>query len=505
MKKKLKWFVSLITAGTLLLTAVPVFASDSSDLVPQDGTAVISSENPFENDPDYTKSTPDSETDLTGLIHGGAASSPVTSVTLQGIPYRQSEARTMLGMINGFRTSGTAWYWNEANTEKVSVSAPALVYDYGLEEIAMQRAAEIAASFNHTRPDGTLCFTAEASDGSRASGENIAVNGSASAESAFIQFREDDKTHSEQGHRINMLDSDWTAMGAACVKVNGLYFWVQEFGSSTSVAEQSALDGPKNVTVNISASRIEDMTDSSGNAVKAVAVYFPKTFCVYKGSERSVPDPVVDLLLKDAVPNASNYPDAAPDIIYRDTNASWTTADQAHATISGGTISGNSIGRTTMNAVVNVGGIDVSGQTDLLVTSGAKIPMYRLYNPNSGEHFYTKNASEKSTLVQVGWREEGIGWTAPEGSDKPVYRLYNPNAGDHHYTSDGEERDMLKKAGWLYEGIGWYSDYNETTPLYRQYNPNAVSGSHNYTTSKAENDYLASLGWREEGIGWYGL
>lgn len=505
MQKKLKWFVSLITAGTLLLTAVPAFASDSSDLVPQDGTAVISSENPFENDPDYTKSTPDSETDLTGLIHGGSASSSVTSVTLQGIPYRQSEARTMLGMINDFRTSGTAWYWNEANTEKVSVSAPALVYDYGLEEIAMQRAAEIAASFDHTRPDGTLCFTAEASDGSRASGENIAVNGSASAESAFIQFREDDEMYSGQGHRRNMLDSDWNAMGAACVKVNGLYFWVQEFGSSTSVAEQSALDGPKNVTVNISASRIEDITDSSGNAVKAVDVYFPKTFCVYKGSERSVPNPVVVLLLKDAVPNASNYPDAAPYIIYRDTNASWTAADQAHATISGGTISGNSIGSTTMNAVVNVGGINVSGQTDLLVASGAEIPMYRLYNPNSGEHFYTKNASEKSTLVQVGWREEGIGWTAPEGSDKPVYRLYNPNAGDHHYTSDGEERDMLIQAGWLYEGIGWYSDYNETTPLYRQYNPNAVSGSHNYTTSKAENDYLASLGWREEGIGWYGL
>lgn len=59
--------------------------------------------------------------------------------------------------------------------------------------------------------------------------------------------------------------------------------------------------------------------------------------------------------------------------------------------------------------------------------------MYRLYNTNNGEHFYTKNQDEKKSLVNVGWKYEGIGWYAPvEGS--PVYRLYNKNAGDHHYT-----------------------------------------------------------------------
>lgn len=130
--------------------------------------------------------------------------------------------------------------------------------------------------------------------------------------------------------------------------------------------------------------------------------------------------------------------------------------------------------------------------------------LYRLYNPNSGEHFYTANAGEKISLVKSGWRDEGTGWSAPLNSDRAVYRLYNPNAGDHHYTLNAGERDALVKAGWKYEGIAWLSAQSSKTPVYRQYNPNAKSGAHNYTTSKAEADHLISVGWKDEGIGWYG-
>ena len=38
--------------------------------------------------------------------------------------------------------------------------------------------------------------------------------------------------------------------------------------------------------------------------------------------------------------------------------------------------------------------------------------MYRLYNPNSGEHFYTANAAERDKVKKAGWRDEGIGWNA---------------------------------------------------------------------------------------------
>ena len=134
-----------------------------------------------------------------------------------------------------------------------------------------------------------------------------------------------------------------------------------------------------------------------------------------------------------------------------------------------------------------------------------RVAMFRLYNPNSGEHFYTAQEREKNSLIQAGWTYENIGWYAPQTSRTPVYRLYNRNAGDHHYTMSVNERDHLIRAGWTDEGIGWYSDDAQGVPLYRQYNPNAKSGSHNYTTDPNENAFLVRNGWNAEGIGWYGL
>ena len=36
--------------------------------------------------------------------------------------------------------------------------------------------------------------------------------------------------------------------------------------------------------------------------------------------------------------------------------------------------------------------------------------MYRLYNPNSGEHFYTASTNERDELLAAGWHDEGIAW-----------------------------------------------------------------------------------------------
>ncbi|NCB80232.1 MAG: hypothetical protein EOM41_09835 [Bacilli bacterium] len=129
--------------------------------------------------------------------------------------------------------------------------------------------------------------------------------------------------------------------------------------------------------------------------------------------------------------------------------------------------------------------------------------MYRLYNPNSGEHFYTANFIEAKNIINVGWKYEMIGWNAPTTGD-PVYRLYNPSVGDHHYTLNASEKDMLVNVGWRYEGVGWYSDTNRSVKLYRAYNPNARAGSHNYTTNYGEQLSILKVGWRDEGIAWYG-
>lgn len=144
-----------------------------------------------------------------------------------------------------------------------------------------------------------------------------------------------------------------------------------------------------------------------------------------------------------------------------------------------------------------------------LATQDANVsytPMYRLYNPNSGEHFYTANKAERNNVVGHGWHYEGIGWLAPS-KGAAVYRLYNPYAGDHHYTLNASERDHLVTVGWRYEGVGWQScdasDKSRAAVL-RQYNPYAWTGAHNFTLSQSENNHLVSVGWRAEGVAWYG-
>ena len=140
-----------------------------------------------------------------------------------------------------------------------------------------------------------------------------------------------------------------------------------------------------------------------------------------------------------------------------------------------------------------------------LATETSTQTMYRLYNPNSGEHFYTASTHERDYLDNIGWNYEGEAWDAPMESSVPVYRLYNPYAGDHHYTASAYERDCLDRIGWNYEGIGWYSDDAEGTPIYRLYNPYAQTATHHYTASAYERNHLDSIGWNEEGIGWYGV
>lgn len=162
------------------------------------------------------------------------------------------------------------------------------------------------------------------------------------------------------------------------------------------------------------------------------------------------------------------------------------------------------LGKIAIGVAVSCGALGLLGTSNVR----ADEQMHRMYNPNSGEHFYTANVTEKQHLVSVGWKYEGIGWVAPTGDSRgdAVYRLYNRNSGDHHYTLSAVERDWLVKLGWSYEGIGWYSAKPEQgVPLYRLYNPYAKVGTHHYTLALSERDWLVPKGWRAEGIGWYAV
>ena len=199
----------------------------------------------------------------------------------------------------------------------------------------------------------------------------------------------------------------------------------------------------------------------------------------------------------------------------------WNTSDASVATFADGKVTAKKVGSATITATVgelsrscvvmvfcshgqNAEGIHCDICNGIIYKNVESVTMYRLYNPNSGEHFYTGSAEERDILDAAGWDYEGIAWNAPKTMGNPIYRLYNPNNGDHHYSGSAEERDMLVSVGWQYEGVAW-NTLSGIHPQYRMFNPNADCGSHHYTGSADERDFLVSLGWHYEGVGWYGL
>lgn len=131
--------------------------------------------------------------------------------------------------------------------------------------------------------------------------------------------------------------------------------------------------------------------------------------------------------------------------------------------------------------------------------------IYRLYNENTGEHFYTRSSAEQFNAIKAGWKDEGIGWVAPISSSSPVYRVYNPNAvgGDHYYTKSKYEAQSLVNKGWKWDYNGqpvFYSGGNSS--VYVAYNPNAQSGSHNYTMNSFEQNSLLNNGWKYGATAW---
>ena len=187
-----------------------------------------------------------------GVMEAEAATPPVKIK----VTYGQTEARAMLADINAFRTSETdAWCWDMRDSTKQPCSTTELEYDYELERVAMQRAAEIALSYDHTRPNGKACFTAYPS-GYSGKGENIAA-GYGSAAEVFDGWKEENESYAGQGHRRNMLSAKFKAVGIGHVVYQGCHYWVQEFGDSVkNGAASGANDDTQIVDVDVALSYI---------------------------------------------------------------------------------------------------------------------------------------------------------------------------------------------------------------------------------------------------------
>ena len=142
------------------------------------------------------------------------------------------KVRECFNLTNAFRTGNEAFYLNSDNNTTTNLvgQLSALTLDEELCKAAQIRADEIVKSFSHTRPNGKDCFTVldDLSISRGAKGENIAA-GNQSGEKTFLQWKEDDKNYAGQGHRRNMLGTNYKRIGIAYTyDANSTYkyYWV---------------------------------------------------------------------------------------------------------------------------------------------------------------------------------------------------------------------------------------------------------------------------------------
>lgn len=126
------------------------------------------------------------------------------------------------------------------NAERSQKGVGTLVLDKELTDAAMQRAAEIAIEFKHTRPDGQSCFTVC----SKASGENIAA-GNSTAAATYTQWE------NSSGHYANMTNSSFSSIGIGHFKHNGVNYWVQLFSRNDAVTAETRT-GTEAITTEVS-------------------------------------------------------------------------------------------------------------------------------------------------------------------------------------------------------------------------------------------------------------
>ena len=110
------------------------------------------------------------------------------------------------------------------NAERAKAGLSALTMDSAANAAAQVRAREIVSNFSHTRPSGASCFTAlqEAGVNYRGAGENIAY-GQSSAQAVV------DAWMNSEGHRANILNAQFTAIGVGHHVRNGVHYWTQFF------------------------------------------------------------------------------------------------------------------------------------------------------------------------------------------------------------------------------------------------------------------------------------
>ena len=197
----------------------------------------------------------------------------------------------------------------------------------------MQRAAEIAIIYSHTRPNNKDTFSAfyENSVYYTYAGENIAA-GYGTADSVNDGWREDNELYAGQGHRRNMLNSKFNCVGIGHVYYNGFHYWVENFAyrDKVNTTPVSADNTETTLTIPVATSKISNFN-----------ITFDKDEYSLKTGEStsiSVSDPTISV-----------FGHWGSRFVFVTDTPDLTIADSTVATLSG-SITGISEGDTTISA-----------------------------------------------------------------------------------------------------------------------------------------------------------
>ncbi len=299
------------------------------------------------------------------------------------------------------------------NKERANNGLSALKMDRSLLETAMQRAAESSIYWDHIRPDGSYCFTAN----SKMTRENIAY-GAWTAEQVMNMWM------NSSGHKANILSSDSKSIGIGCFNYNGVNYWVQCFGENE--AEGTTITENKNAAskINIEADYVDLRLERSSMELKIGE----SQYNVIENYECSYGLQLVKLNADSAI---------------------WKSSNEKIATVDDyGNVKGITPGKVTISAII--------GEMELTYEVTIKLPFDDV---NENDWFYNAVKYTYCNKIMSGLNGNTFSPNTKVTRGMLVTILYNLE-GHPSITGTSKFADVQNKNIYFYNAVVWASNNN---------------------------------------------
>ena len=310
------------------------------------------------------------------------------------------------------------------NQERAKKNLNPVTMDKNLLECAMTRAEELTVYASHTRPNGSICFSAFPyfEDPS----ENLAIN-QGTPEEVMESWIE------SSGHYTNIMNSKNVSAGIGCYSQNGHLYWIQCFSSHAT----EACTQPANQTVSPVISVLPKLINIHFNEVSPITfTEEQKTLAIY------------------ITCNGFSYMSSSLD----PASFTWSTGDPSIATVDqSGVIQLKSRGTTTVSATLK-SCPDKTLSTDINA-------YYDLENSKETSLRYTSSWNYTGNPITFSPELKFHGRTLTEGKDYTISFSNNQNSGVGTFTITG----LGLYSGTLTNNFGiWQINLSQTKVTFSQ-------------------------------------